>query len=70
MWKSILGAWINVRPGLTKEDPTSKAEMLRQPLFGNPSFTNTRGLSLGMSSQNEGCAFVRSGHTRVRDLWN
>ncbi len=46
MWKSILGAWINVRPGLTKEDPTSKAEFLRQPLFGNPSFTNTRGLPL------------------------
>jgi len=70
MWKSILGAWINVRPGLTKEDPTSRAEMLRQPLFGNPSFTNTRGLPLGVSGQSEGCAFAHSGHTRVRDLWN
>jgi len=70
MWKSILGAWINVRLGLTKEDPTSRVEMLRQPLFGNPSFTNTRGLPLGVSSQNERCAFARFGHTRVRDLWN
>jgi hypothetical protein len=70
MWKSILGAWINVRLGLTKENPTSRAEMLRQPLFGNPSFTNTKGLPLGVSVQSEGCAFARSGHTRVRDLWN
>ncbi len=75
MWKSILGknilgAWINVRPGLTKEDPTSRGEMLRQPLFGNTSFTNTKGLPLGVSGQSEGCAFARFGHTRVRDLWN
>jgi hypothetical protein len=55
MWKSILGAWINVRPSLTKEDPTSRAKMLKQLLFGNPSFTNTRGLPLGVSGQSEGC---------------
>jgi len=70
MWKNILGAWINVRPSLTKEDPTSRVEMLRQPLFGNPSFTNTRGLLLGVSGQSEGCAFARSRYTKVRDLWN
>jgi len=70
MWKSILGAWINVRLGLTEEDPTSRAEMLRQPLFGNPSFTNIRGLLLGVSGQSEGCAFARSRHTRVKYLWN
>ncbi len=70
MWKSILGAWINVRPGLTKEGPTSRAELLRQPLFGNPSLTNSRGLPLGMNERSEGCAFARFRHTRVRDLWD
>ncbi len=70
MWKNILGAWINIRPSLTKEDPTNRVEMFRQPLFGNPSFTNTRGLPLGVSGQSEGCAFARSRHTKVRDLWN
>ncbi len=49
MWKNILRAWINVRPGLTKEDPANRAELLRQPLFGNPSFTNSRGLPLGVN---------------------
>jgi hypothetical protein len=70
MWKSILGAWINVRPGLTKEDPANRAKLLRQPLFGNPSLTNSRGLPLRVNDQSEGCAFARSGHTRIRDLWN
>ncbi len=37
MWKSIIGAWLNVRPGLIKMDPTNIAEILMQPLFGNPS---------------------------------
>ncbi len=70
MWKSILGAWINIRPGLTKSDLSSMAEMLRQPLFGNPSFTNTNGAPLCVSGQSEGCAFARYGHTRVKDMWN
>ncbi len=29
MWKNIVGAWLNVRPGLTKSDPTTIAEVLR-----------------------------------------
>jgi len=29
MWKSIVGSWLNVRPGLTKANPTSSAETLR-----------------------------------------
>jgi len=70
MWKSILGAWINVRPGLTKEDPANRAELLRQPLFGNPSLTNSRGLPLRVNGQSEDCVFARSRHTRIRDLWN
>ncbi len=70
MWKSILGAWIIIRLGLTKSDPSSMAEMLRQPFFGNPSFTNTNGAPLGVNGQSEGYAFTRHGHTRVKDIWN
>jgi hypothetical protein len=70
MWKNILGAWINVRPGLTKEHPANRAELLKQPLFGNPSLTNSRGMPLGVNGQSEGCDFARSEHTRIRDLWN
>lgn len=54
MWKSILGAWLNVRRGLAKVYPTSRAELLRQPLFGNPSFTNTRGCRLASAAKAKG----------------
>jgi hypothetical protein len=70
MWKSIVGAWLNVRPDLTKSDLISAAEILRQPLFGNPSITNIEGAPLGVSDLREGSAFARSGCSRVKDLWN
>jgi hypothetical protein len=70
MWKSIVGAWLNVRPGLTKADPTNTTETLRQPLFSNPSILNTSGTPLGIGGLKEGCAFARFGCFRVKDLWN
>jgi len=70
MWKSIVGAWLNVRPGLTKLDPINAAETLRQPFFGNPSITNTEGTPLGVSDLREGYAFARSSCSRIKDLWN
>jgi hypothetical protein len=33
MWKSIMGAWLNVRSGLTKLDLTTAVETFRQPLL-------------------------------------
>ncbi len=69
MWKSIVGAWMKVRPGLTKTVPTSTAEILRQPIFGNPSILSHLGAPLGLSGLSEGNAFARAG-TRIKDLWN
>jgi hypothetical protein len=70
MWKSIVGAWLNVRTGLKKSDPMSGEEILRQPLFGNPSICNASGDPLGVSGRGEGSALAHSGCTRVKDLWN
>jgi hypothetical protein len=42
-WKSIVGSWLNVRVGLTKSEPASRAEILRQPIFSNPLILNTTG---------------------------
>jgi hypothetical protein len=70
MWKSIVGAWLNVRPGLTKADPTNTAETLKQPLFGNPSIFNTSGAPLGLGGLREGNAFAHYGCSRIKDLWN
>jgi hypothetical protein len=58
MWKSIVGAWLNVRPDLIKSDPTNSDKVLRQPLFGNPSILNSRGIPLGVGGVSEGNALV------------
>jgi len=70
MWKSIIGFWLKVRPGLTKAMPTITAEILRQPIFGNPLVLNERGILLGLSGLSEGNAFARADRTRIKDLWN
>jgi hypothetical protein len=63
MWNSILGAWLKVRSELTKTEPTSSAEILRQPLFGNPSIFNVNGSPLGITGLREGNAFAHSGYS-------
>jgi len=70
MWKDIVGAWLNVRPGLTKADLTNMAETLKQPLFGNPSILNTSSTPLGIGGLRKGCTFARSECSRVKNLWN
>jgi hypothetical protein len=70
MWDNILGAWLNVRPGLIKMDPTNTVEILRQSLFGNPSILNSNGSSLEISGLREGNAFAHSCCSRVKDLRN
>jgi hypothetical protein len=52
MWKSIVEAWLNARPGLSKSDPTSPAEILRQPIL------NSRGILLGLGGLREGNSFA------------
>jgi hypothetical protein len=70
MWKSIVGAWLNVRSGLTKIDPTIAVKILRQPFFGNPSILSTSGTLLEVSGLREGCAFAHSWCSRIKDLWS
>jgi hypothetical protein len=70
IWKSIIGAWINVRLGLTKSNPTNVTEIFKQSLFGNPSITNSNGMPLGVSGLRESCAFACSGCTKIKDLWS
>jgi hypothetical protein len=70
LWKSILHAWMNVRPGLCKSEPTNSAEILRQPVFGNPLIVNQEGKPLGFSDRSEGNSLANEGCSRVRDLWD
>ncbi len=59
-----------MRPGLCKSEPISTAELLRQPVFGNPLITNAESRPLGLNSRSEGNALASVGYTRVRDLWD
>jgi len=68
MWRSIVEAWLNVRPGLSKKEPSSVVEVLRQPIFGNPSILSARGTPLGVSGLSEGRTLAQSGCTRIKDL--
>ncbi len=70
LWKSILSAWMNVRPGLSKSEPTNAAEVLRQPVFGNPLITNRDSRPLRLSGRSEGNALVKAGHYKVGDFWD
>jgi hypothetical protein len=70
LWKSILHSWMSVRPGLCKSEPTSYAEILRQPVFGNPFITNHEGKPLGFSGRSEGNVLANAGHSRVGDFWD
>ncbi len=59
---------MKVRTGLT--EPTNNAEILRQPLFGNPLILNVDDSPLGTTGLREGNAIVQSGYSRVKDLRN
>jgi hypothetical protein len=54
----------------SKVEPTSHAEVLRQPIFSNPLILNTIGHPLGVSGRNEGRAITNSGCNRIKDLWD
>jgi hypothetical protein len=70
LWKSILHSWLSVRPGLHKSEPTNSAEILRQPIFGNPLIKNRDGRSLGYIGKSKGNALANAGRSRIRDLWD
>jgi hypothetical protein len=46
------------------------AEILKQPIFGNPLILNQLEVPLGLSGLSEGNAFACAGCTRIKDLWN
>ncbi len=70
LWKSILSALMNVRPGLSKSESTNVAEVLKQSVFGNPLITNQDSTPLGLSGRSEGNALMNVGHSKVGDFWD
>ena len=50
MWQGVMKAWSTIQSGLEQQDPTSWAEIMRQPLFGNRLLTNEQGVQWGTES--------------------
>ncbi len=55
---------------MCKTEPTINAELLRQPVFGNPFITNQERRPFGLSGKSKGNTFASSGCSRVRDFWD
>jgi hypothetical protein len=70
LWKNILHAWMSVRPGLCKLEPTNSAKILRQPVFGNPLIVNQESKPLGLSDKSEGNSLANTGCSKVQDFWD
>jgi hypothetical protein len=70
LWKSILRAWMSVKQGLSKSKPTNPAEWLRQPVFANPTITNSAHRLLDLNGKSEGNAFASVGCSRIKDFWD
>ncbi len=70
LWKSILHAWMSVRPGLCKSEPTNSAETLKQPVFGNLLIVNQEGKPLGLNGRSEGNSLANTGRSRVKNFWD
>ncbi len=68
LWKNILHAWMSVRPGLCKSEPTNSAKILKQPVFGNPLIVNQEGKPLGLNDRSEGNSLANVGCSRVRNF--
>jgi hypothetical protein len=61
---------MNMRADLVKIEPTSQAEILKQPIFNNPLVTNVVSHPLGVSGLSEGRGIIKAGCTRIKDLWD
>ncbi|GBG82379.1 hypothetical protein CBR_g34753 [Chara braunii] len=70
-WKGVLQAWRKMAPRIWTT-PTTKDEVLSQPLFDNPAIIapNGRPFSAGCAKGAFGRAWIKRGVLRVADLWN
>jgi hypothetical protein len=70
LWKGILGAWINIRGGLNKADPSSLAKILRQPIFGSLQVLSSKDEPFRARNKNEGRPLANKGITKLKHLWD
>ena len=70
LWRGVLHSWSTIQPGLEQIPPTSPAEVLREPLFGNRFIMSSQGLQWGTDPKTNFQRWAQKGLTTISDIWN
>ncbi len=68
MWNSILVAWKQVHDRLQQKTPKHIKQVMRQPLFGNPTIYTAQDLHLGKFNTQGMLHFINVGIHMVADF--
>ena len=68
MWQGVMRAWNSIQSGLEQHAPSSWAEIMRQPLFGNRLLTNERGVQWGTAARSNMRWWAERGFQALKDI--
>ena len=68
MWQGVMKAWHTIQSGIEQQDPSSWAEIARQPLFGNRFLTDTSGIQWGTHPRSNMRWWAENGVRNLKDL--
>ena len=68
MWQGVMKAWHTIQSGIEQQDPSSWAEIARQPLFGNRFLTDTSGIQWGTRPRSNMRWWAENGVRNLKDL--
>lgn len=68
MWQGVTRAWSSIQSGLEQQDPTTWAEIQRQPLFGNRFLTNATGIRWGTENKTKMRGWAAKGYQSLNDI--
>ena len=70
MWQGIMRAWNSIQSGIEQQDPTTWAEIMRQPLYGNKLLTNELGIQWGTEPRSNMIWWPGKGLRTLKDIAN
>ena len=68
MWQGVMKAWHTIQSGLEQQDPSSWAEIARQPIFGNRFLTNEIGTQWGTEPKSSMILWMEKGVKSLTDI--
>ena len=68
MWQGVMKAWNTLQSGIEQQTPSSWAEIMRQPLFGNRLLTNESGIQWGTEARSNMRWWAERGFQSLKDI--